>query len=80
MRKEAGVSPTIATFLMVTLLIIVFVLLWSLLSGMLHLFDNEDQLAPPLIQVTSVLHTTPSGSMQDDSRVFIQNMDSIELR
>ena len=80
MRKEAGVSPTIAAFLMVALLIIVFALLWSHLSGMLHLFDYEDHLAPPLIQVTSVFHTTPSGSMQDASRVTIQNTYTVEYK
>ena len=48
--------------------------------GMLQMPKFSDELAPPLIEVTSVLHTTASGSTQQASRIFIRNTHSVEYK
>lgn len=80
MGREPAVSPVIGVILIVLLVVIIIAIFCLFLFGMLHMPEFCDKLAPPLIVVTSVLHTTPSGHTQQASRVFIENTNAIEYK
>jgi len=79
MHKEPGDSSTTGVIILVAVVVILAaIILISLFC--LFSFSSTDHLAPPLIQVTSVLHTTESGAMKYASRVNIQNTHTIEYK
>ena len=80
MHREPAVSPVVGVILTVCIVILLVSLILAYLLGYLNAFTPANRLAPPLIQVTSVLHTTAAGTMKDASRVFIQNKDSVEFK
>lgn len=80
MDSDNADSPVIGIILIIALLFILFLILLLYLTGMLSGFYGQVTLAPPLIQVTSVLHYTPDGEMKLASRVAIMNTDTKEYK
>lgn len=80
MPRECGVSPVIGCLLLVALVFILALILFLAYLGMFSNLFGPFALAPPLIKVTSVLHTTPQGAMKLASRVFIENTNMVEYK
>lgn len=79
MHKEPGDCSTTGVIILVAVTVILVAIVLLFLLSFLS-FVSHDQLAPSIIQVTSVLHTTPSGTMNDASRVNIQNKGTVEYK
>jgi hypothetical protein len=80
MQREYGISPVIATLLIVLIGCVIAMILLLAYLGMLNGFFSSFALAHPLIKITSVLHTTPQGTMKLASRIFILNTDTVEYK
>ncbi len=80
MHREPAVSHVVSTIFLVVIVVGIIAVILAFLLGFLTALTPASRLAPPLIQVTSVIHTTASGTMKDASRVFIQNKDSTEFK
>ena len=73
-------SHSIAHILLIALVIFIGAILLAYCLGFLLGFFGEHPLAPPLFKVTSIVHTSPSGTMNLASRVFIENSVMTEFR
>ncbi|HWQ66120.1 MAG TPA: hypothetical protein VN372_04535, partial [Methanospirillum sp.] len=72
-------SPIIGVILIIAIILILFVILFLALSGFFDGFFQQGTLAPCLIRVSSVMHTTTSGTMNNASRVVLENCCSTEF-
>ncbi len=71
--RDPADSNTTGHMLLIALAVLLGVILLAVCLAFLSGFFGEQSLAPSLFKVTSVIHTSPSGTMNLASRIFIEN-------
>lgn len=71
--RDPADSNTTGHILLIALAVFLGMILLVFCLALLSGFFEGLSLAPPLFKVTSVIHTSPSGTMNLASRIFIEN-------
>lgn len=79
-ERDRGDSPVLSEVMILGLVLILGLIILAYLLGLISGLFPDGMLAPPIIKITAVLHTSASGTMNLAIRVFIENTGAVEYK